>query len=229
MIMNKTLSSEEARALYFSRITGDNLKFLDKFKINSVQLEYLKLLYLENFKWYYCFLGLQDSLTQFTISKETVNDLYNKGLVTQRWTSDKLPNDHDQLTDLCRNAIEEIFKLTSSAVREMRENQRIHEATMLKCAKEFFDTYPDFVVTGNGRITLKACNEFTFNNRIYEGKNSLMEIYLLQINNDLTTHKKVISLLRKFPEHPLSRIKITTFVVDKRWEDMQEETTQQFF
>lgn len=77
------------------------------------------------------------------------------------------------------------------------------------CAKEFFDTYPGFIQTPKGNLTLKSCSYPEFK-----------ELYLTQIKYNVETHKKVLNILNHAKTNGLINTSIMKFVSASMWNDV---------
>lgn len=193
------------------------IEFKIKNKLTPSQMFFIKCNYLNEWENFHKFLNE----TGYNYSCAEINDLYFKGLTEDKWNTHMSSSpDVVGLSVVCKNHLKDIYE----------EEFSIDDIDM-SIGEEFYYTYPSSVTTDDGRVfTLKACNSFKYENKIYSGRNDVIRLYCKILNGDVEKHNRIIFAIKEAikanaPNNSTGKCvhiktKITTFLTNHAWEDL---------
>jgi len=218
-VIEMTISEIRQRALEDN--TKADVEVITQFKLTSQQLLFVKFIWLKLTESLYCYLDISvfDENIKNKISREEINEMYEKGLLLNRWEKEDNFPDLIELSEEFAIHLSKIYGFKEDQIEKVNKQRKRY----YQIALEFWEAYPKIIETSTGDFNAKRLSKgFRYKGELYYERNDLFSIYLQQINYNEELHKEIINNLKN-PEirKTFGFTLIGDFVVDAAWESFE--------
>lgn len=221
----KFTSVSDANYNISKAILTKEIEFVEKFDLNTAQLIYIKLLYYEDIRSIYRLLRHDVKLCNDKITQQDVNELFEKKLIKEKWIYDNSFPDSNALTEFGIDEFSYSQGVLTSERRRLIEEQNLRKQFLEIAGNQLFSIYPNVIYNNGNKIgPLKACKEFKYSNKVYEGRDDVVRLYCKFIDYNKEKHNEVINKIQvdKLIGYEYCNQSITSFVINRTWDIMPD-------
>lgn len=218
----ETISAAQAAYDFLRNNTITASRIMKGYDLTYGEFFFCVLLLLEDMTLFYEHLGegiLNKKFKDF--NRTSVDVLFEKGLVTKRWTDEEFPDDVE-LTKSFKKKLMDEFGFTKENIDETKQYFEKQKLLMDKFGNEFFKEYPSQAEINGKSVFLKNCNKEALG---VKGKSQLIALYIKKIGEDEQLHHQIIEAIKQnksegVATHAVLKQNIVNFVDTEAWNDL---------
>lgn len=236
----KRMTIRELRQQIIREHLSSDVAIMRKYELSPNQLVYLKCIWLNEIPTLFNYLGVRlvEENQKLPITREEVNDLYFKKLITTKWD---INDTYPDLIEVTRKTKEQLALDYGFTIYQLQDyEEAVNKA--IELGNEFWDNYPKLLDINGTKTDARRIHKFSYKNQNYSTPEHLKSVYVKVLEEAVREeiakaskqnrkaiyntiddlHNEIIVMLNDPRSRKFNFTLVTTFILNKSWESLKE-------